>query len=701
MAAVMQLVCSVATVEAIVRLAQRVPVFPCRRTPEELTVRGKPKLYGPKTPLTPNGLHDATQDPERIRAWWRQWPDALVGVPTGSVTGLFVLDYDAHKVDEASREWVAGNTDLLLTTRAHETLNGGRHYLYRITPGALYRSGTNVLLGNQKRVGIDVRAEGGYIIWWPMHGAQASGELALLPAGLADQLRIEKRELPALPTATPQAWEKDRPRLIDALAYCDPADYGAWFRTGMAIHLASGGSEEGFALWHDWSAGGITGDVPVSYSGREDCRYHWDTFLHDKDRRGTVTIASVFHAAKAGGWQRAAVLPEPPPMEFAPVEAYEDEARGYDDSPPPASTGETASTGPVRAPINWLDLSGKTPPEREWAVEHWLPMGHTALCSGKGGLGKTLMMQTMATCIATGREYVDQVFRPRRVLFWAGEDEADELWRRQIKICDWLGIPLTDLAGKFILESYFARDITLAGLAHGSLVQTSMLAELEQQIGDYRADYVILDSTARVFGGSENDRHQVTTFISWLANACKPTGAGLCLIGHPGKADGSEYSGSTAWEGSVRSRLYLSTKLPDQEADQDGDSAAVDDCRYLSRRKANYAAQDYRKLLYSDGVLMPENTQAQRPRRAMSPEFAQEAVLTAVRTLKGMNMFGTTSTSSPLYLPRMAKQYGLLEGMSASQFGAQMRELLKAGRLTQAAVGMYANRTPRMGLIEA
>ena len=405
MAAVMQLVCSVATVEAIVRLAQRVPVFPCRRTPEELTVRGKPKLYGPKTPLTPNGLHDATQDPERIRAWWRQWPDALVGVPTGSVTGLFVLDYDAHKVDEASREWVAGNTDLLLTTRAHETLNGGRHYLYRITPGALYRSGTNVLLGNQKRVGIDVRAEGGYIIWWPMHGAQASGELALLPAGLADQLRIEKRELPALPTASPQAWAKDRPRLVDALAYCDPADYGAWFRTGMAIHLASGGSEEGFALWHDWSAGGITGDVPVSYSGREDCRYHWDTFLHDKDRRGTVTIASVFHAAKAGGWQRMAPAPEPPPMEFAPVEAYEDEARGYDDSPPAA---------PEPAPSVIITLSGFTaaqlmaPIEPEkYLVPGMVPTEAYTLIAGSLSAAKTTFLHCLILWRATGYDVLD------------------------------------------------------------------------------------------------------------------------------------------------------------------------------------------------------------------------------------------------------------------------------------------------------
>ena len=60
------------------------------------------------------------------------------------------------------------------------------------------------------------------------------------------------------------------------------------------------------------------------------------------------------------------------------------------------------------------------------------------------------------------------------------------------------------------------------------------MTELREQVNDYRADYVFLDSVARIFGGNENDRHQVTTFVSWLTAACAP--AGLCALGHPGKA---------------------------------------------------------------------------------------------------------------------------------------------------------------------
>ncbi len=46
-----------------------------------------------KAPLTANGFHDATTDVEQIREWWRQWPDANIGMPTGKDTAV-VLDID-------------------------------------------------------------------------------------------------------------------------------------------------------------------------------------------------------------------------------------------------------------------------------------------------------------------------------------------------------------------------------------------------------------------------------------------------------------------------------------------------------------------------------------------------------------------------------------------------------------------------------
>jgi hypothetical protein len=51
----------------------------------------------PVGPLVPHGLHDATTDPDQIREWWGQYPEANIGMPTGKWTGVVVLDVDPEK----------------------------------------------------------------------------------------------------------------------------------------------------------------------------------------------------------------------------------------------------------------------------------------------------------------------------------------------------------------------------------------------------------------------------------------------------------------------------------------------------------------------------------------------------------------------------------------------------------------------------
>lgn len=95
--------------------AKGIAVFPCKETIEPAT--GKPS----KKPYTPNGFKDASTDPAIITAWWKQWPEALIGVPTG--VKFVVLDLDLQH-PEAQHWYSRANLPL---TRTHETYSSGRH----------------------------------------------------------------------------------------------------------------------------------------------------------------------------------------------------------------------------------------------------------------------------------------------------------------------------------------------------------------------------------------------------------------------------------------------------------------------------------------------------------------------------------------------------------------------------------------------
>src|SRR6516164_8609923 len=76
------------------------------------------------------GFKDATTQEKQIRTWWSRWPDAVIGLPTGAETGVFVLDVDRDKKTDgfaalACLEKQYGN---LPETLRSLTPRGGSHY---------------------------------------------------------------------------------------------------------------------------------------------------------------------------------------------------------------------------------------------------------------------------------------------------------------------------------------------------------------------------------------------------------------------------------------------------------------------------------------------------------------------------------------------------------------------------------------------
>ena len=159
---------------ALAYAARGWPVFPCDG--------------GTKRPLTPaetspgakdGGYHLATTNEVQIRAWWKRWPHAMIGVPTGSVVGAWVLDLDARKAGVpvgALRAAVEAAIGEVLPDVPVTATPGGEHLWFAL-PALV--DGQPVEVGNRANVirkDIDVRGDGtGYVIVPPSarRGAQA------------------------------------------------------------------------------------------------------------------------------------------------------------------------------------------------------------------------------------------------------------------------------------------------------------------------------------------------------------------------------------------------------------------------------------------------------------------------------------------------------------------------------------------------
>ena len=132
------------------------PVFPCGTD---------------KRPLIATGFHVASLDPVQIRTWWKVWPAALVAIPTGAVSGFDVLDVDVKNGQPglASLAKLVETHGPLPTTLVAETRSGGFHYYFKHVEGA--RNSASKIAP-----GIDVRADGGYVIAPPSLGYRWIGQ---------------------------------------------------------------------------------------------------------------------------------------------------------------------------------------------------------------------------------------------------------------------------------------------------------------------------------------------------------------------------------------------------------------------------------------------------------------------------------------------------------------------------------------------
>ncbi len=193
-------------------------LFPCR-------MRGK-------DPLTKHGVKEASKDPATIRAWWKRWPKANIAIATGAASGIVVLDADEKVGGRETLATLEEENGRLPEAPTVLTGGGGLHVYFHDPSGVRNSAGA---LG----LGLDVRADGGYVIAPPSihpNGSKYAWEVSS---------RIDDVTLPDVP-----AWllERMKPVAAQRFELPDQVSEGTrndtLYRSGRALRAQGVGEAE-------------------------------------------------------------------------------------------------------------------------------------------------------------------------------------------------------------------------------------------------------------------------------------------------------------------------------------------------------------------------------------------------------------------------------------------------------------------------
>lgn len=596
----------------------------------------------------------------------RRWSAASstnAAIVTGSISGVIVLDTDSAEADAEVARLGVPETPTARTSK-------GRHY-YFAHPGGQVRNFA------RKLDGCDLRGDGGYVV--APGSTHPSGHLYAwertpdeVPFAPAPAWLLELTRKPAAPASNVGTFSPYVEKAVDAeLSTLRRAGEGTRNNTLNRCAYNLGQLVGGGALDQVTAERHLLGTALAIGLSEEEARR---------------TIAS----GLASGLASPRGIPERRAVgggRFAPVVQLdaERERRAQHEAPPALATID---------PVRWQD---QPVPERAWRVPEWLPDGAVTSLYGDGGLGKSLVAQQLITAAATSRPWLGLPVTPCRTLGVFCEDPADELHRRQAAINADLGVDMGDLENMLLVSRVADENLLMTFDHDGRGQPTPLMQAVAARAKEFGAQLVVIDPAADCFGGNENIRNQVRQFIAMLTRLAMDIGGAVLLCAHPsvdGLRSGHGFAGSTAWNNSVRSRLYLD-RPPCDSSDDDSHPSTTEE-RVLSRKKANYAgAGEAIKLVWRDGVL-----KAASPPGGLFASIAKQSAervfldCLAILAEQGRNV--SDVPNSGRYAPKVMTKLPEAKGHNASDLRRAMERLFAERKIRLERVGSPSNSSSRI-----
>ena len=705
-----------------------------------------------------------TPTPEPLINIWENYPGCGVGIVTGGYSRVIGVDIDVLDAEIAGAirrkiEEKLGPTPLVRVGKAPKVL-----LVYRCTEkiDKLSYQPIEVLANGQQFVAYGVHPDTGLPYTWPDESPsetsvdslpQVSPELlrsvieeayALVPEELRPK-RLQSSD-GGQHTAGDQA--KATPEAIrEALKHIPNPDlsWDDWKRVLMATFAASNGSEEAYFDFLGWSR-------KSTKHKDADTRREWTSCKASPPR--SLGFGTLHYLAKQQGWvpsaglnfnvnkdtsnvdtsgfdnmpmqqssqddfnQRATMTAEEGPAVIERIVGHAGEGN-YVLSSLPSGTpiyeyeyidGGTC-TGSILPPKGLFYpaslFAGQTKTANRWLVQDVIPRRKVTLLSGDGGTGKSLLALQLAAAVATGGEWLGQAVEKGRALFLTAEDEDQDLRDRMLDVAAASGISLTAYSN-LLVRSVAGEDTALVEFPQipKRMQPTRLLVEVEKALQEAKPALLVLDTLGNLFPGNENDRSQVVPFVSQLYSLAMKHDTTILLLGHPslsGLTTGRGSSGSTAWNNSVRSRLYLENPSSGSK-DKEEEAEYSPNQRRLTVMKSNYGLSGRSLMMtWKDGYFVRDEDEQKFTNDAgevvSKGDKAKEVFLTLLEKFCAEGRHVSTSSGAN-FAPSAFEKHPEACGIKRQSFRRAMDSLMSEGQIKQIVEGPPSRRRARLIITE-
>ena len=347
-----------------------------------------------------------------------------------------------------------------------------------------------------------------------------------------------KAEMPS--SGTPEAPLRDVASAMAAIP--NPASdvpYDQWVRLGYAIHRATGGGQDGFTIWDEWSA------KSDKYNATETAAV-WRRIANataGKPPPRTIGAGTIFFMAASAGWVR------PFPFSGSGIgqASHDADAEWFarQSNPDTRTDKPDNRTKQRQAILSLPELDALPPPE--WLIEGLIPEASLTFAYGPPKAGKTFIILSMALHVAAGRDWWGKKVRQGAVVYIAGEGVGG-LSMRIRAMRAYHSIPI-DIPFWVIPRAVNFR----------SEDDVRALAKLVREtVANVPVKLAIVDTLARAMPGADENSAQETGLViaamEWLKEELNAT----CLpIHHQGKDAERGARGTSALRGAWDAALQI------------------------------------------------------------------------------------------------------------------------------------------------